>query len=30
MDFTPSERQIHWRDRVIGFMNEHIIPAVPV
>ena len=30
MDFTPSETQTHWRDRVIGFMSEHIVPAVPV
>ena len=28
MDFSISERQKHWRDRVIGFMDEHIYPAV--
>ena len=28
MDFSISERQKHWRDRVTGFMNEHIYPAV--
>ena len=30
MDFTFSEKQTHWRDRVIAFMNEHVYPAVPV
>ena len=29
MNFSMSERQIHWRDRVIAFMNEHVYPAVP-
>ncbi|MDB5999903.1 MAG: acyl-CoA dehydrogenase [Rhizobacter sp.] len=29
MDFTLSERQIHWRDRVVAFMDEHVYPAVP-
>jgi acyl-CoA dehydrogenase len=28
MDFSISERQKHWRDRVIAFMDEHIYPAV--
>ncbi len=27
MDFTFSERQLHWRDRVRAFMNEHVLPA---
>jgi alkylation response protein AidB-like acyl-CoA dehydrogenase len=30
MNFTLSDKQVHWRDRVIAFMNEHIRPAVPV
>ena len=30
MDFTLSERQVHWRDRVVAFMDEHVRPAVPV
>ncbi len=30
MDFTLSEKQVHWRDRVIAFMREHVYPAVPV
>ena len=30
MDFTLSETQVHWRDRVIAFMREHVYPAVPV
>ena len=25
-----SERQRHWRDRVVAFMNKHVYPAVPV
>ncbi len=29
MNFTMSERQTHWRDRVIAFMNEYVYPAVP-
>ncbi|BAQ45090.1 MULTISPECIES: acyl-CoA dehydrogenase family protein [Methylobacterium] len=29
MDFTLSERQRHWRDRVRAFMDEHVRPAVP-
>jgi alkylation response protein AidB-like acyl-CoA dehydrogenase len=27
MDFTFSERQIEWRDRVRAFMAEHVLPA---
>jgi alkylation response protein AidB-like acyl-CoA dehydrogenase len=30
MNFTLSERQVYWRDRVVAFMNQHIYPAVPV
>jgi acyl-CoA dehydrogenase len=30
MDFNMSERQVHWRNRVIAFMTEHVYPAVPV
>ena len=30
MDFTLSERQTHWRDRVVAFMHQHVRPAVPV
>jgi alkylation response protein AidB-like acyl-CoA dehydrogenase len=29
MDFSISERQKHWRDRVVAFMDAHIYPAVP-
>ncbi len=29
MDFSLSERQRHWRDRVIDFMHKHVYPAVP-
>ena len=28
MNFTMSERQKHWRDRVIAFMDAHVYPAV--
>jgi acyl-CoA dehydrogenase len=28
MDFSLSERQRHWRDRVAGFMQKHVYPAV--
>ena len=28
MDFSFSERQRHWRDRVVAFMAKHIYPAV--
>ncbi len=28
MDFSISERQRHWRDRVVAFMAKHIYPAV--
>jgi acyl-CoA dehydrogenase len=27
MNFTISERQQHWRDRVIAFMDAHVYPA---
>ncbi len=30
MDFTVSERQREWRDRVAAFMAKHVHPAVPV
>ena len=30
MDFTLSDRQVHWRDRVVAFMTQHVVPAVPV
>ena len=29
MDFSLSERQRHWRDRVAAFMAEHVLPAAP-
>ncbi len=29
MDFTYSERQKYWIDRVQRFLDEHIIPAIP-
>jgi acyl-CoA dehydrogenase len=29
MDFSLSERQVYWRDRVVAFMNQHVVPAVP-
>jgi acyl-CoA dehydrogenase len=28
MDFSISEQQKHWRDRVVAFMDAHIYPAV--
>jgi len=28
MNFTMSERQKHWRDRVMAFMDAHVYPAV--
>jgi len=28
MDFTLSDRQRHWRDRVVDFMHKHVYPAV--
>src|SRR6202034_1325717 len=28
MDFSISERQKHWRDRVVAFMDAHVYPAV--
>ena len=30
MDFTMSEKQAYWRQRVIDFMTAHVHPAVPV
>ena len=30
MDFTYSETQRAWVDRVRAFMDEHIVPAIPV
>jgi acyl-CoA dehydrogenase len=30
VDFTMSERQRYWRDRVVVFMAKHVYPAVPV
>ena len=29
MDFTMSDRQREWLDRVISFMDKHVRPAVP-
>ncbi|WOB07631.1 acyl-CoA dehydrogenase family protein [Piscinibacter gummiphilus] len=29
MNFSMSERQIYWRDRVVDFMNKYVYPAVP-
>ena len=30
MNFTMTDKQVHWRDRVVAFMDQHIYPAVPV
>ncbi len=30
MNFTLSDTQIYWRDRVKAFMDAHVYPAVPV
>ncbi|MFM6992914.1 MAG: acyl-CoA dehydrogenase family protein, partial [Rhodoferax sp.] len=30
MNFTLSDKQIYWRDRVKAFMDVHVYPAVPV
>ena len=30
MDFTMSERQNEWRNRVISFMDKHVRPAAPI
>ncbi len=30
MNFTLSDNQIYWRDRVKAFMDTHVYPAVPV
>lgn len=27
MDFTFTDRQLHWRDRVRAFMMDHVLPA---
>ncbi len=29
MNFSMSERQQYWRDRVVAFMNQYVYPAVP-
>ena len=29
MNFSMSERQTYWRDRVVAFMNQHVYPAIP-
>ena len=29
MDFTMSDRQRYWRDRVIAFMDANVYPAIP-
>ncbi|MBX3619644.1 MAG: acyl-CoA dehydrogenase family protein [Rhizobacter sp.] len=29
MNFTMSERQAYWRDRVVAFMDQYVYPAVP-
>ena len=28
MNFTMSNRPVHWRDRMVVFMDEHLTPAV--
>ncbi len=30
MDFTMSERQREWLERVSSFMEKHVRPAVPI
>ena len=30
MNFTMSERQKHWRERVMAFMDAHVYPAVEI
>ncbi|MGO9004546.1 MAG: acyl-CoA dehydrogenase family protein [Beijerinckiaceae bacterium] len=30
MDFSMSERQKYWRERVIAFMEEHVYPAAEI
>jgi alkylation response protein AidB-like acyl-CoA dehydrogenase len=30
MNFTLSDKQVFWRDRVVAFMDAHVYPAVPV
>jgi len=29
VDFSPSERETQWRDRVRAFMDAHVYPAIP-
>ncbi len=29
MNFTMSDTQVHWRNRVMAFMDAHVYPAVP-
>jgi len=29
MDFSLTERQAQWRDRVRAFIDQHIVPAIP-
>ena len=29
MNFSMSERQTYWRERVIAFMDQHVYPAIP-
>ncbi|MBC7995136.1 MAG: acyl-CoA dehydrogenase family protein, partial [Rhizobacter sp.] len=29
MNFTMSERQTYWRERVVAFMDKYVYPAVP-
>ncbi len=29
MNFTMSERQIYWRERVVAFIDKYVYPAVP-
>jgi acyl-CoA dehydrogenase len=30
MNFTMSDKQVYWRDRVVAFMEQHVYPAVPL
>ncbi len=30
MDFTVTERECEWRDRVRAFMHAHVYPAIPI
>jgi hypothetical protein len=29
MDFSLTERQAQWRDRVRAFIDQHVVPAIP-